>query len=92
MSEAQLDAEVERLEGLIAENGRILAEAGGRGIVILPGAAELLRDLREKGARFGIVTSGQSHLPAFTRELGENTDRIYHIFFPQQALSMPARL
>ncbi|KAK4706043.1 hypothetical protein P7C70_g139, partial [Phenoliferia sp. Uapishka_3] len=57
LSEEELIKTVEELETLIAENGRLLAEAGGRGIVALPGMHTLLDALKAGGARFGIVTS-----------------------------------
>lgn len=57
LSEDEITETVNKLEASIAENGRLLALAGGRGIEALPGAAKLLQDLRDHGARFGIVTS-----------------------------------
>lgn len=58
LTEEELVKTVFELETLIAENGRLLAEAGGRGIVALPGMHTLLDALKAGGARFGIVTSG----------------------------------
>ncbi|SCV69893.1 BQ2448_1287 [Microbotryum intermedium] len=57
MSEHELDLEVFRIEGLIASNGRMLAERGERGIYELPGVHRLIKDLVKGGARWGIVTS-----------------------------------
>lgn len=62
LSEEELIASVDALELLIAENGRIMHESGGRGITRLPGAEKLINALRAGGARFGIVTSGASVL------------------------------
>ncbi|SCZ89750.1 BZ3500_MvSof-1268-A1-R1_Chr9g10580 [Microbotryum saponariae] len=57
MSEDELDQEVFRIEGLIASNGRMLAERGERGIYELPGVHRMIKDLIKGGARWGIVTS-----------------------------------
>ncbi|SGY13592.1 BQ5605_C010g05903 [Microbotryum silenes-dioicae] len=57
MSEDELDQKVFRIEGLIASNGRMLAERGERGIYELPGVHRLIKDLVKGGARWGIVTS-----------------------------------
>ena len=58
LSEKELTDAVDVLEAQIAENGRLMALAGGRGITRLPGVEKLLNALREGGARWGIVTSG----------------------------------
>jgi phosphoglycolate phosphatase-like HAD superfamily hydrolase len=58
LSPEELDDSVNRLEALIAENGRLMHEAGGKGIERLPGAKELLMALKKGGARWGICTSG----------------------------------
>lgn len=52
-------AAVDALEIEIAETGKRIADAGGRGIERLPGVGKLLEKLREGNARFGIVTSGE---------------------------------
>ncbi|GAA5987489.1 hypothetical protein JCM11641_003846 [Rhodosporidiobolus odoratus] len=57
LSEADLLASVQKLEWLIAENGRLMHEAGGKGIERLPGAKEFLDGLRAGNARWGICTS-----------------------------------
>ncbi|KAI5479042.1 2-deoxyglucose-6-phosphatase [Pseudohyphozyma bogoriensis] len=57
LTEEELVKTVDELELAIAENGRKLAEAGGQGIVRLPGVEKLLSALREGGVRWGIVTS-----------------------------------
>lgn len=58
LSPDELTAAVNRLEALIADNGRRMHEAGGKGIERLPGARELLDALRKGNARWGICTSG----------------------------------
>lgn len=63
LSPEELNAAVDRLELLIAENGRKLHEAGGQGIERLPGVNELLNALRAGGARWGICTSGTLCFP-----------------------------
>jgi HAD superfamily hydrolase (TIGR01509 family) len=57
LTEEQLDEAVKLMEYTIAENGRKLSEAGGRGITRLPGVTQLLDKLREGNARWGICTS-----------------------------------
>ncbi|GJN91039.1 hypothetical protein Rhopal_004054-T1 [Rhodotorula paludigena] len=57
LSEEELDKAVKELEFLIADNGRKMHEAGGKGIERLPGVSELLDALRKGGARWGICTS-----------------------------------
>ncbi|BGP16830.1 hypothetical protein JCM10213_004677 [Rhodosporidiobolus nylandii] len=57
LTEKELTESVNRLEFLIAENGRLMHEAGGKGIERLPGAKELLDALRKGNARWGICTS-----------------------------------
>ncbi|GAA5851738.1 hypothetical protein JCM8547_001191 [Rhodosporidiobolus lusitaniae] len=57
LSEEELTESVNKLEFLIAENGRKLHEAGGKGIERLPGVSELLTALRDGKARWGICTS-----------------------------------
>ncbi|BGP54634.1 DL-glycerol-3-phosphatase [Rhodotorula sphaerocarpa] len=57
LSPDELTAAVNRLEALIADNGRRMHEAGGKGIERLPGARELLDALRKGNARWGICTS-----------------------------------
>ncbi|GAA5992386.1 hypothetical protein JCM5350_005716 [Sporobolomyces pararoseus] len=57
LTEEQLDEAVKLMEYTIAENGRKLSEAGGRGITRLPGVTALLDKLREGNARWGICTS-----------------------------------
>ncbi|KAJ8293561.1 2-deoxyglucose-6-phosphate phosphatase 1 [Rhodotorula toruloides] len=59
LSEEELVDSVNKLEWLIAENGRLMHEAGGKGIERLPGAKDLLDALRAGGARWGICTSGE---------------------------------
>lgn len=59
LTEEQLDEAVKLMEYTIAENGRKLSEAGGRGITRLPGVTALLDKLREGNARWGICTSGE---------------------------------
>lgn len=59
LSPEELTDSVNRLEALIAENGRKMHEAGGKGIERLPGARELLDALKKGGARWGICTSGE---------------------------------
>ncbi|GAA6010362.1 hypothetical protein JCM11491_006286 [Sporobolomyces phaffii] len=57
LSPAQLDDAVKALEFTIADTGRKLSEAGGRGITRLPGVTALLDKLRAGNARWGICTS-----------------------------------
>ncbi|GAA6060611.1 hypothetical protein JCM10212_004590 [Sporobolomyces blumeae] len=57
LSDDDLDAAVKHLEFLIADNGRIMHEQGGRGITRLPGVVDLLEKLRAANARWGICTS-----------------------------------
>ncbi|GAA5898392.1 uncharacterized protein JCM6883_001008 [Sporobolomyces salmoneus] len=57
MTDEQVDEAVKQLEYTIAETGRKLSEAGGRGITRLPGVTALLDKLREGNARWGICTS-----------------------------------
>ncbi|GAA5929296.1 uncharacterized protein JCM15063_004113 [Sporobolomyces koalae] len=57
LTDAQLDEAVKLMEYTIADNGRKLSEAGGRGITRLPGVTRLLNKLREGNARWGICTS-----------------------------------
>lgn len=57
LSEEELIKQVNILETSIAENGRLLASQGKRGISQLPGVHSLLKKLKEGGARYGIVTS-----------------------------------
>jgi HAD superfamily hydrolase (TIGR01509 family) len=57
LSEEELTAASDKLELLIAENGRLIQQAGGRGITALPGAIAFLQRLSMLGANFGIVTS-----------------------------------
>ncbi|GAA6018015.1 hypothetical protein JCM10207_002741 [Rhodosporidiobolus poonsookiae] len=57
LNEDELKIAVDELEWLIAENGRLLHEAGGKGIERLPGAGEFLDALRKGNARWGICTS-----------------------------------
>ncbi|GAA5868154.1 hypothetical protein JCM1840_006159 [Sporobolomyces johnsonii] len=57
LTEEELLESVNKLEWLIAENGRLMHEAGGRGITALPGVHDFLQKLRDGGARWGICTS-----------------------------------
>ncbi|GAA5836563.1 hypothetical protein JCM3766R1_001634, partial [Sporobolomyces carnicolor] len=57
LTDAQLDDAVKLMEYTIADNGRKLSEAGGRGITRLPGVSVLLDKLRQGNARWGICTS-----------------------------------
>lgn len=60
MTEEELDVAARKIEYSIAEEGRLLKEAGGRGIERLPGVEKFLKQLQQGGARWGIVTSGRS--------------------------------
>lgn len=60
LSEEELDVAAREIEYSIAEEGRLLQEAGGRGITRLPGVDKFLAALQKGGARWGIVTSGKS--------------------------------
>ncbi|KAL8283326.1 hypothetical protein RQP46_005736 [Phenoliferia psychrophenolica] len=57
LTEEELIKTVTELEESIAESGRLLGLAGGRGIDPLPGMHTLLEALKAGGARFGVVTS-----------------------------------
>lgn len=67
LSEEELDEAAREIEYAIAEEGRRLLEEGGRGITRLPGVEKFLAALQEGGARWGIVTSGES--PTTCREV-----------------------
>jgi sugar-phosphatase len=71
LSEDELTAAANVIEATIAENGRLLAEAGKGGIYALPGVHKLISALRDGGARWGIVTSGKR------REGGASTCATY---------------
>ncbi|ORY87426.1 HAD-like domain-containing protein [Leucosporidium creatinivorum] len=57
LTEEELDDAAREIEYAIAEEGRLLSEAGGRGITRLPGVDKFLGALQLGGARWGIVTS-----------------------------------
>ncbi|BGP32683.1 DL-glycerol-3-phosphatase [Rhodotorula toruloides] len=71
LSEEELVDSVNKLEWLIAENGRLMHEAGGKGIERLPGAKELLDALRAGGARWGICTSATRTYASSALKTGE---------------------
>ncbi|BGP40676.1 DL-glycerol-3-phosphatase [Rhodotorula kratochvilovae] len=71
LDEAQLADAVRELELEIAETGRRLHAAGGKGIERLPGAGELLDALRKGGARWGICTSATRLYADSALETGE---------------------
>ncbi|GAA5964143.1 hypothetical protein JCM8115_005360 [Rhodotorula mucilaginosa] len=74
LSPEELDDSVNRLEALIAENGRLMHEAGGKGIERLPGAKELLMALKKGGARWGICTSATRIYASSALKTGEITE------------------
>ncbi|GAA5897749.1 hypothetical protein JCM6882_000085 [Rhodosporidiobolus microsporus] len=71
LTEEQITESVNKLEWLIAENGRLLHEAGGKGIERLPGAKELLDALRKGNARWGICTSATRTYASSALKTGE---------------------
>ncbi|POY70632.1 hypothetical protein BMF94_6338 [Rhodotorula taiwanensis] len=71
LSPEELTDSVNRLEALIAENGRKMHEAGGKGIERLPGARELLDALKKGGARWGICTSATRIYASSALKTGE---------------------
>lgn len=67
LTEDELDVAAREIEYSIAEEGRLLSEAGKGGIVRLPGIEKFLAALQKGGARWGIVTSGGCrYIPATT--------------------------
>ncbi|GAA5888433.1 hypothetical protein JCM6882_008618 [Rhodosporidiobolus microsporus] len=57
LTKQELLDSVMQMEWLVAETGRLMHEAGGKGIERLPGVRELLEPLRKGNARWGICTS-----------------------------------